>query len=171
MVSILMSQQTDWIRIILSCGEKNVFLARDHTTDWKINLVDTMGSWLPAAIITGLVPHRANRWRMHPSNSPHCFLQKTFIFFQDTREKSGEIINSTSTKFNIIDEQLNFFKKQNLGHLGRLSWLSICLWLRPWSQVLGIKSYISLPAQWGVCFSLYASLLPVISVSLTLSLK
>ena len=50
---------------------------------------------------------------------------------------------------------------------GWLSRLSICLQLRSWSQVPGIKPCIGLPTQWGVCFSLLLCLCPACAISLS----
>ena len=51
---------------------------------------------------------------------------------------------------------------------GGFSRWSVCLWFRSWSQGPGIESCIRLPAQWGVCISLWLS--PCLS-SLSFSLK
>ena len=55
----------------------------------------------------------------------------------------------------------------SIGIPGRLSKLSICLWLRSRSQGPGIQLHVGLPAQWGVCFSLWPS--SPLSFSLSLS--
>ena len=52
---------------------------------------------------------------------------------------------------------------------GWLSQWSVCLWLRSWSWDPRIESYIRLPAQWGVCFSL--STCPSLTFLHSLSLK
>ena len=54
---------------------------------------------------------------------------------------------------------------------GWLSWLSVCLQFRSWSQGPGIKSHIRLPAQWGACVSLSLFLSPLLMCSLVLSLS
>ena len=56
--------------------------------------------------------------------------------------------------------------------LGWLSWLSICLWLRSWSQDPGIQPHIEFPPQWGVCFFLFPlPFFPTQVCSLSLSLS
>ena len=53
-----------------------------------------------------------------------------------------------------------------------LSWLSICLLLRLWSRGPGIKLWVRLSAQWGICFSFYrAHSPPTCLCSLLLSLS
>ena len=55
------------------------------------------------------------------------------------------------------------------GVPGWLSWLSICLQLRSWSQYPGIKPHIGLSAQWRACFS-FSPCLPLCLLVLSLSL-
>ena len=52
------------------------------------------------------------------------------------------------------------------GTLGWLSWLSVYLQLRSWSQDPGMEPYMGLSAHWGACFSLC-----LCACSLPLSLK
>ena len=53
-----------------------------------------------------------------------------------------------------------------------LRWLSVCLRLRSWSPGPGLKPHTGLPAQQGVCFSLFICLsLCMCLFSLSLSLK
>ena len=52
-----------------------------------------------------------------------------------------------------------------------LSWLSVSLWFRSWSQGPGIEAHIRLPAQKGVCFSLSFYCTPCCVLSLVFSLS
>ena len=62
---------------------------------------------------------------------------------------------------------LNDFNVKDIIRAWWLSWLSICLQLRSWSQVPGTKPCIGLPTQWGVCFSLLLCLCPACAISLS----
>ena len=69
---------------------------------------------------------------------------------------------------------IKFGKKEIMfGTPGWLSRISVCLWLRSWSQGAGIESGIGLPTQQGVCFSLCCSCACLLSLpcSLPLSLQ
>ena len=64
-----------------------------------------------------------------------------------------------------------WMKKTYIGTPGWLSRLSVCLWLRSWSQGPGIKPHIRLPARWA-CFCLsLCLLLPLLVLSCSLSDK
>ena len=56
-----------------------------------------------------------------------------------------------------------------LGAPWWIRWLNGCLWLKSWSQSPGIKPHIRLPAQGGVCFSLWLSPSCAFSVSPSIS--
>ena len=53
------------------------------------------------------------------------------------------------------------FSKLSVIGPGWLSQLSVCLFLRSWSQDPGIKPHVEFPVQWGVCFSLSLCPLPL----------
>ena len=66
-----------------------------------------------------------------------------------------------------------FFKlKKETGVSGWFSQLSVCLWLRSWTQGPGIKPHVGFPAPWGVGFSLSLCLsLPLLELSLSFYVK
>ena len=62
------------------------------------------------------------------------------------------------------------FNQEVEGAARWLSWLSLCLWLRSWSQGPGIEPFVGLPAQQRACFSLFPLVLALL-LSLSLSLE
>ena len=98
--------------------------------------------------------------------SPFQGDSRAVFVLSDSKSEGREKIGSSS--FNIL-------KLKSQGHLGGwLSWLSIYLQLGSWSQSLGIKPHMGLPARQGVCFSLSlcpSSLLMPLSLSFSLSNK
>ena len=77
-----------------------------------------------------------------------------------TRKENDRAISLMNIDTNILSKILSKQIEEKVNELGALGWLSrlsLCLRLRSWSQGPGIETCIRLSALWGACFLLSLS--------------
>ena len=94
---------------------------------------------------------------------PLIFLPHSFCLFLNIIQSESYSVQPLQnwlhslSNMHLIPPSHSMVKSSSLGAPGWLSGLSLCLWLRSWSQGPGIEPRIGLSAQQGACFPLSLS--------------